>query len=92
TPSLSEVRRMKYVEAIANTVDRAARLTAQLLTFARRQALRPEVFNVGDSVLRVGEMMDSLTGSRIKVTIEVPQKPCFINADESQFDTALVNM
>jgi PAS domain S-box-containing protein len=92
TPSLSEVRRIKYVEAIANTVDRAARLTAQLLTFARRQALRPEVFNVGDSVLRVGEMMDSLTGSRIKVTIEVPQKPRFINADESQFETALVNM
>jgi signal transduction histidine kinase/CheY-like chemotaxis protein len=92
TPSLSEVRRIKYVEAIASTVDRAARLTAQLLTFARRQALRPEVFNVGDSVLRVGEMMDSLTGSRIKVTIEVPDEPCFINADESQFDTALVNM
>ena len=92
TPSLSEVRRIKYVEAIASTVDRAARLTAQLLTFARRQALRPEVFNVSDSVLRVGEMMDSLTGSRVKVTIEVPQEPCFINADESQFDTALVNM
>ena len=92
TPSLSKVRRIKYVEAIASTVDRAARLTAQLLTFSRRQALRPEVFNVGDSVLRVGEMMDSLTGSRIKVTIEVPDEPCFINADESQFDTALVNM
>ncbi|UHH28851.1 PAS domain S-box protein [Pseudomonas veronii] len=92
TPSLSEVRRIKYIDAIASTVDRAARLTAQLLTFARRQALRPEVFNVGDSVLRVGEMMDSLTGSRIKVTIEVPDEPCFINADESQFDTALVNM
>ena len=92
TPSLTEVRRMKYVEAIASTVDRAARLTAQLLTFARRQALRPEVFNVGDNVLRVGEMMDSLTGSRIKVSIEVPEHACFINADESQFDTALVNM
>jgi len=35
TPSLSEVRRIKYVEAIAKPVDRAARLTAQLLTFAR---------------------------------------------------------
>jgi len=91
-PALIESRRIKYVEAIANTVDRAARLTAQLLTFARRQALRPEVFNVGDSVLRVGEMMDSLTGSRVKVTIEVPDEACFINADESQFDTALVNM
>jgi len=91
-PALIESRRIKYVEAIAKTVDRAARLTAQLLTFARRQALRPEVFNVGDSVLRVGEMMDSLTGSRVKVTIKVPEEASFINADESQFDTALVNM
>ncbi|MDY7531258.1 PAS domain S-box protein [Pseudomonas sp. Bout1] len=91
-PTLSETRRVKYVEAIASTVDRAARLTAQLLTFARRQALRPEVFNVGESVMRVGEMMDSLTGSRVKVSIQVPDDACFINADESQFDTALVNM
>lgn len=91
-PALSEARRVKYVEAIASTVDRAARLTAQLLTFARRQALRPEVFNVGESVKRVGEMMDSLTGSRVKVSIQVPDDACFINADESQFDTALVNM
>ncbi|NIL18477.1 PAS domain-containing sensor histidine kinase [Pseudomonas sp. AN3A02] len=91
-PALSEARRIKYVEAIASTVDRAARLTAQLLTFARRQALRPEVFNVGESVKRVGEMMDSLTGSRVKVSIQVPDDACFINADESQFDTALVNM
>ncbi len=91
-PALSEERRVKYVEAIANTVDRAARLTAQLLTFARRQALRPEVFNVGESVKRVGEMMDSLTGSRVKVSIQVPDDACYINADESQFDTALVNM
>jgi PAS domain S-box-containing protein len=91
-PSLNEARRIKYVEAIASTVDRAARLTAQLLTFARRQALRPEVFNVGESVMRVGEMMDSLTGSRVKVSIQVPDDACFINADESQFDTALVNM
>jgi PAS domain S-box-containing protein len=91
-PSLPEPRRVKYVEAISTTVDRAARLTGQLLTFARRQALRPEVFNAGHSVLRVGEMMDSLTGSRIKVTITLPDEPCFINADGSQFDTALVNM
>ncbi|WP_268801121.1 PAS domain S-box protein [Pseudomonas huanghezhanensis] len=90
--SLAEARRLKYVDAISSTVDRAARLTGQLLTFARRQALRPEVFNAGQSVLRVGEMMDSLTGARIKVTISVPDEPCFVNADGSQFDTALVNM
>ncbi|MEQ7918545.1 PAS domain-containing protein [Xanthomonas sp. WHRI 1810A] len=90
--SLPEPRRLKYVEAISTTVDRAARLTSQLLTFARRQTLRPEVFNVSQNVLHVGEMMDSLTGARIRVTIQTPDEPCFINADGSQFDTALVNM
>ncbi|WP_277342569.1 histidine kinase dimerization/phospho-acceptor domain-containing protein, partial [Pseudomonas viridiflava] len=64
---LDETRRVKYVEAISSTVDRAARLTGQLLAFARRQALQPEVFDVGESVSRIGEMMDTLTGSRIQV-------------------------
>ncbi|WP_449125449.1 PAS domain S-box protein [Pseudomonas viridiflava] len=89
---LDEARRVKYVEAISSTVDRAARLTGQLLAFARRQALQPEVFDVGESVARIGEMMDTLTGSRIQVDIDVPAEPCFIFADGSQFDTALVNM
>ncbi|CAM3485856.1 PAS domain-containing protein [Pseudomonas floridensis] len=89
---LDEARRIKYVAAISSTVDRAARLTGQLLAFARRQALQPEVFDVGKSVSRIGEMMDTLTGSRIQVDIEVPDQPCFIFADGSQFDTALVNM
>ena len=89
---LPEDRRIKYVDAISSTVDRAARLTGQLLAFARRQALQPEIFDVGKSVLRIGEMMDTLTGSRIQVQIDVPEEPCFIFADGSQFDTALVNM
>ena len=89
---LDEARRIKYVEAISSTVDRAARLTGQLLAFARRQALQPEVFDVGESVARIGEMMDTLTGSRVQVHIEVPDEPCYIFADGSQFDTALVNM
>jgi PAS domain S-box-containing protein len=89
---LSEERRIKYVDAISSTVDRAARLTGQLLAFARRQALQPEVFDVGRSVQHIGEMMDTLTGSSIQVRIEVPDEPCFIFADGSQFDTALVNM
>ncbi|RVU40201.1 PAS domain S-box protein [Pseudomonas syringae pv. syringae] len=92
SPNLEESRRVKYVEAISSTVDRAARLTGQLLAFARRQALQPEVFDVCKSVARIGEMMDTLTGARIQVSIDLPAEPCFIFADGSQFDTALVNM
>ena len=91
-PDLSEDRRVRYISAISDTVDRASKLTGQLLAFARRQALRPEVFDAGRSVRAIGEMVETLTGARIVVAIHVCDEPCHINADPSQFDTALVNM
>ncbi|SEN36648.1 PAS domain S-box-containing protein [Methylobacterium sp. UNC300MFChir4.1] len=91
-PDLPEERRRRYVEAISDTVDRAAKLTGQLLAFARRQALRPEVFEVGASLRAVAEMLDSVTGARISVLAEIPATPCYIRADLSQFETALINM
>ncbi|MCJ2012643.1 PAS domain S-box protein [Methylobacterium sp. J-076] len=91
-PDLSEERRGRYIGAISDTVERAAKLTGQLLAFARRQALRPEVFDVGRSVRAIGEMVGTLTGARISVSIHVGDEPCHIRADPSQFDTALVNM
>jgi PAS domain S-box-containing protein len=91
-PELPEERRRRYVEAISDTVDRAAKLTGQLLAFARRQALRPEVFEVGASLRAVAEMLDSVTGARIAVVAQIPDEPCYIRADLSQFETALINM
>ncbi len=37
-------------------------------------------------------MVGTLTGARIAVSIQVGEEACHINADPSQFDTALVNM
>ena len=85
-------RHARYVAAISHTVDRAARLTGQLLAFARRQALKPEVFDATDSVRGLTDMMRTLTGSRVQITARLPDTPCFVNADASQFDTALVNL
>nr|WP_276046706.1 MULTISPECIES: PAS domain-containing protein [unclassified Sphingomonas] len=91
-PDISEARRDRYIEAIADTADRASRLTSQLLAFARRQALKPETFDVCDSVRVIQPMIRTLVGSRIAITVEAPDYPCIIDADRSQFDTALVNM
>ncbi|MFF9549812.1 MULTISPECIES: ATP-binding protein [Methylobacterium] len=91
-PDLPEERRTRYMDAVSDTVDRAAKLTGQLLAFARRQALKPETFDVGARLQAVAEMVDTVTGARIRVVAEVPENPCFICADASQFETALVNM
>ncbi|MCJ2120075.1 PAS domain S-box protein [Methylobacterium sp. J-001] len=91
-PNLAEERRTRYIAAISDTVDRAAKLTSQLLAFARRQALRPTVFDAGQSVRMLSEMVSTLTGARIRVATHLDEEACFVNADPSQFDTALVNM
>jgi two-component system NtrC family sensor kinase len=91
-PDLPEPRRLRYIEAISDTVTRAAKLTAQLLAFARRQTLKPEVFEVGRSVLALSEMIGTLVGARIEIVILGAEEPCFVNADAGQFETAIINM
>ncbi|CAO4184860.1 PAS domain S-box protein [Methylorubrum extorquens] len=91
-PDLPEARKGRYLDAVSDTVERAAKLTGQLLAFARRQALKPEVFDVGARLQRVADLLDTVTGARIRVVTELPEHPCYIRADVSQFETALVNM
>ena len=91
-PNLPEERRTRYMDAVSDTVDRAAKLTGQLLAFARRQTLKPEILEVGALLRAVADMLDSVTGARIHVVTEVPDAPCFVRADLSQFETALINM
>jgi PAS domain S-box-containing protein len=85
-------RRKRYMDAISDAVTRAAKLTGQLLAFARRQSLQPEVFDAGRNVQMVSEMIGSLTGARIRMDFALADTPCFVDADPSQFDTAIVNL
>ncbi|WP_080290416.1 PAS domain S-box protein [Pseudomonas syringae] len=91
-PNLSDERRRRYVDAISDTVDRATKLTGQLLAFARRQALKPEVFAACDAVRSISDMMNTLAGSHISLKFVLPETPCFVKADPIQFDTAIVNI
>jgi PAS domain S-box-containing protein len=89
---LGEDKRRRYIDAISDTADRAARLTGQLLAFARRQALRPEVFDAGSQITSITDMLRSVLGSRIKLEINADCPDCFVQADIAQFETAVVNM
>ena len=91
-PGLSADRRSRYISAIAETAERAAKLTAQLLAFARRQPLREVVFDAADNVSRIVEMLATVVGSRITLSADLRLSPAPIRADLVQFETALVNM
>jgi PAS domain S-box-containing protein len=89
---LPEERRRRYVDAISETVERASNLTAQLLAFARRQPLKPQIFNVGAQVETVAQLVRPLVGGRIQIEVDVKVPDAFTIADIAQFETALINL
>ena len=91
-PGIDDSKRLRFINTIADTADRAAKLTHQLLAFSRRQALQPEVFDVVAGVTAIREMLVTLTGGRIVTEFALSDQPCLIDADASQLDTAIVNM
>lgn len=89
---LSDDRRRRYIDAISDTVDRASKLTGQLLAFARRQPLSPEVFDVGSQVEGIAQLIRPLVGGRIQIGLEIRDTECFAMADIAQFETTIINL
>jgi PAS domain S-box-containing protein len=90
--NVPEERKRRYLEAISDTADRAAKLTAQLLAFARRQALKPEIFDAAEQVQLICDMVRTLVGAPIEVQLDLKCENCLIEADIAQFETALINI
>jgi signal transduction histidine kinase/CheY-like chemotaxis protein len=89
---LTDDRRRRYIDAISDTVDRASKLTGQLLAFARRQPLTPQVFDVGAQVEAIAQLVRPLVGGRIQIGLEIRNPECFATADIAQFETTLINL
>lgn len=90
---LPKEQRRHYLDLIFDTVGRAAKLTSQLLAFARQQPLKPEVFDVTLQVQGMIDLVRPLMGAQVQIRLECGgQQPWFIEADISQFETALVNL
>ncbi|MDF2493421.1 PAS domain-containing sensor histidine kinase [Sphingomonas sp.] len=91
-PNQSEEKRQRYIAAIAETADRAAQLTGQLLAFARRQPLEPETFVVGDRVLGLERLITTTVGSPVKVEVTIAGDVGCVTADPNQFESAVLNI
>jgi PAS domain S-box-containing protein len=90
--NLAEEKRRRYIASIKETAERAAKLTNQLLAFARRQPLKAEDFDVVERLKHGAEVLRTISGSRVEIEYDIRCEPCVVNADPNQFDTAILNM
>jgi two-component system NtrC family sensor kinase len=88
-PELGEER---HIQAMARAVQSGTRLTRQLLSFSRKQALRPEIIALQSWLPGSEGLLRSTLGSRIAMEISVEPDVCPISVDAAELELALINL
>ena len=89
---LEESKRIRFADAVVQASGKAAALTGQLLAFARRQPLQPEVIDVNALIGDMADLIDRTLGERIQVSTELAGTACNVEADRAQLESALLNI
>ena len=91
-PGIAEAKRIRFADAIVQTAGRAAALTGQLLAFARRQPLQPEVIDLNSKIRAMTDLLDRTLGERVEVRTELADGLCAIEVDPAQLESAILNI
>ena len=91
-PGLSEEKRLRFTNAIIDASTRGALLTGQLLAFARRQPLRPEVLDLNHHILTMLVMLQPTLGPNITLSTQLEKTLLPVEVDPGQFEAALLNI
>ncbi|MCD6079728.1 MAG: putative histidine kinase, hybrid, partial [Ramlibacter sp.] len=87
-----ELANTAEVAGIERAVDTGAKLTRQLLAFARRQPVRPEPVDLHVRLPEIAGLLKASVGSRIQLTCEVAPGTHAIQVDPAEFELALLNL
>ena len=87
-----DARLQRAVTAIEGATRRGAALTSQLLTFARRQSLNPQLIDIAERIEAVRDVLGTGVGDTVKLSFEVDQGTWPVTVDVAELETALVNL
>lgn len=79
-------------DEIHKAATRAARLTQQLLAFARRQIVQPRVSDLNRLIHEVTRLLRRLLGGQVELVLDLTSDPVAVSLDPGQFEQVLVNL
>jgi signal transduction histidine kinase len=88
----SEKRLEARVEMALATVERAEKLTGQLLTFARRRPLALVRLDLNEVLRQMAELLARIVGSGIRVETDLAPDLWQVDADATQLELAVINL
>jgi signal transduction histidine kinase len=84
------VRRLS--ENAAAAADRGAQLVRQLLTFSRRQNLKPQVLNANDLLLEMATLARKALGETVTLRLDLAEALDRTCVDAGEFQAAILNL
>jgi len=84
--------RRRDVEQISEAAGRSAKLTRQLLAFARRELIQPQRLDLNAIVRRSEGMLRSVLGENSMLALNLVEDEAVIYADPSQVEQILMNL
>lgn len=89
---LKNERERTLLKRAQDAADMGARLTARLLTFARRRQLEPAIVNLNDLVLSMAELLRRTLGEPIQMSSVLASSLWPTKADPSEIENAILNL
>jgi signal transduction histidine kinase/ActR/RegA family two-component response regulator len=80
------------VERAKSAARRGARLTNQLLSFARSQSLLPKLTRVNQLLLGMKDLLEISVGSAVEVELDLCEEDANVVIDPSQLEMAVLNL
>jgi PAS domain S-box-containing protein len=84
--------RRDSAEEIVRAARRGSELTRHMLAFGRRQLLRPEVVDVSTVVRDIERLLRPLLAADVRVSLTLPDAPCWARVDRSQLELVMMNL
>jgi PAS domain S-box-containing protein len=85
-------RLLRLVNSAALAASRAEKLTQQLLTFSRRQQLRPQPIDFNQIIIGMDDLLRRTVGEQIEIRKQLSAELWPALADPNQIETALLNL
>ncbi|MGI8548690.1 MAG: ATP-binding protein [Gemmatimonadaceae bacterium] len=80
------------IKEIKRATDRAASLTRQLLTFSRRQLVKPQLLDLNSVVSEMETMLRRLIGEDVTLATDYGDDMGFVRLDRGQLEQVVVNL
>ncbi|MBJ6799447.1 PAS domain S-box protein [Geomonas propionica] len=81
-----------HLQEISKAAERSADLTRQLLAFARKQAIKPQVLDLNETISGMLKMLQRLIGEEIHLCWQPGSRIWPVKMDRSQIDQIMANL